>query len=799
MNVEELSGLPPGAIEHFRQEGIEELYPPQADAVEAGATEGENLVAAVPTASGKTMIAALSMLSAIERGGKALYIVPLRALASEKKAEFEAYEQFGVTVGVTTGNYESTSDWLATKDIVVATSEKVDSLVRNGADWLSDLTCVVSDEVHLIDDRNRGPTLEVTLAKLNQLNPNLQTVALSATVGNADEIADWLDAELIDTDWRPIDLKMGVHYGNALNFDDGSTREVAVQGSEKQEAALVRDILQEGGSSLVFVNSRRNAEAAADRLGGVATNELTAEEQADLADLADEIRDDSDTETSKDLADCVERGSAFHHAGLSSTQRSLVEDAFRDRLLKVISATPTLAAGVNTPARRVVVRDWRRFDPTAGGMTPLDVLEIHQMMGRAGRPGLDPYGEAVLVAKNHDESEELFDRYVWGDPEPVQSKLAAEPALRTHVLATIASGFARTREGLLEFLEATLYASQSSESGRLEAVTDDVLSYLERNDFIEREPPRGSNHSSGVPREREGGDDGSDAEGAFTSAAELAEGGEDEELEATNLGHTVSRLYLDPMSAAEIVHGLEDADERPTALGLYQLISRTPDMYELYLRSGEDEEFGELYYERQAELLGDEPSEFEEERFEDWLAALKTGKLLEDWAAEDDEERITERYKIGPGDLQGKVDTAEWLLGAAESLAREIDSEWTVAVREARARVEHGVGEELLELVSVGGIGRKRARRLYDAGIEEPADLRTADKGVVLSVLKGKKTAENVLENAGREDPSMDGVEPASGDATADSSDDAEEDRSAETAHAEEADSDDSQSSLGDF
>ncbi|OLZ42351.1 ski2-like helicase [Natrinema saccharevitans] len=785
MNIEELSGLPAGAVDHFRREGIEELYPPQAEAVEAGATDGENLVAAVPTASGKTMVAALSMLSAIERGGKALYIVPLRALASEKKAEFEAYEEFGVTVGVTTGNYESTSDWLATKDIVVATSEKVDSLVRNGADWLSELTCVVSDEVHLIDDRNRGPTLEVTLAKLRKLNPGMQQVALSATVGNADEIADWLDAALIDTDWRPIDLRMGVHYGNALNFDDGSTREVPVQGSEKQEAALVRDIVREGGSSLVFVNSRRNAEAAAGRLDGVVKPELTGDERAELAELADEIRDDSDTETSADLADCVERGAAFHHAGLSNTQRSLVEDAFRDRLLKVISATPTLAAGVNTPARRVIVRDWRRFDPSAGGMSPLDVLEVHQMMGRAGRPGLDPYGEAVLLAKSHDESQELFDRYIWADPEPVRSKLAAEPALRTHVLATVASGFARTREGLLEFLEATLYASQSDEPGRLETVTDTVLEYLESNDFITR---------------RRGDDDDSDdaADGAFTTAAALDSGGRDEGLEATSLGHTVSRLYLDPMSAAEIVHGLERADERPTALGLYQLLSRTPDMYELYLRSGEDDQYGELFYERETELLGNAPSEFEEERFEDWLAALKTGKLLEDWADETDEERITDRYQVGPGDLRGKVDTAEWLLGAAESLAAEIDSEWTVAVREARARVEHGVSEELLELVSVGGVGRKRARRLHDAGIEEPADLRTVDKGVVLSVLKGEKTAETVLENAGREDPSMDGVEPASPGAGDDengaaAADDTPNEETAAT------DTDDSQASLGDF
>ncbi|WP_254766309.1 ATP-dependent DNA helicase [Salinilacihabitans rarus] len=778
MSIEELSGLPPGAVSHFREEGIEELYPPQAEAVEAGILDGENLVAAVPTASGKTMIAALSMLSAIERGGTALYIVPLRALASEKKAEFDAYEAFGVTTGVATGNYESTSEWLATKDLIVATSEKVDSLVRNGADWLSDLTCVVSDEVHLIDDRSRGPTLEVTLAKLRKLNPRLQVVALSATVGNAGEIAEWLDADLVDTDWRPIDLRTGVHYGNALHFDDGTTREVPVEGTEKQETAIVADILDEGGSSLVFVNSRRNAEAAARRLASVSSRVLEEGERNDLRDLAAEIRDVSDSETSDDLADCVERGAAFHHAGLANEHRSLVEDAFRERLLKVISATPTLAAGVNTPARRVVVRDWRRFDPSAGGMAPLSVLEVHQMMGRAGRPGLDPYGEAVLLAKSHDEREDLFERYVWADPEPVRSKLAAEPALRTHVLATIASGFARTREGLLEFMEETLYASQSTEAGRLETVTDSVLAYLETNDFVER-------------------DGGREEPDGFTSAAELADPDE-VELRATGLGHTVSRLYLDPMSAATIVHGLESADERPTALGLYQLLSRTPDMYELYLRSGEDERFAELFYEREDELLGDLPSEYEDDRFEDWLAALKTGKLLEDWADETDEDRLTDRYKIGPGDLRGKVDTAEWLLGAAESLAAEIDSEWTVAVREARARVEHGVREELLELVSIRGVGRKRARRLYAAGIETPADLREADKGVVLAALRGTKTAETILENAGREDPSMDGVEEREREDAAFESASSGHTTAAEEPAAETDDAE-SQSSLSDF
>jgi len=725
MDVADIPNVPDWLVEHLQGEGIEELYPPQAEAVEAGVTAGESLVASIPTASGKTLIATLAMIAGIEREdpGTALYIVPLRALASEKRGEFEQFGAHGLDVGVSTGNYESEGGWLADKDIVVATSEKVDSLVRNDAPWLDDLACVVADEVHLVDDAERGPTLEVTLAKLRSLNPALQTVALSATIGNADELAAWLDASLLDSDWRPIDLRKGVHYGDALHLEDGSQERVPVASNEDQPAAIVRDTLEDGGSSLVFVNSRRNAEASARRLGATTESFLTDEERTALAAVASDIRDVSDTDTSDDLAAAVERGAAFHHAGLARRHRSLVEDAFRDRLLKAVSATPTLAAGVNTPSRRVVVRDWRRYDGTAGGMQPLSVLEVHQMMGRAGRPGLDPYGEAVLLAGGHDELDELFERYVWADPEPVQSKLAAEPALRTHILATVASGFARSRAELLDFLDGTLYAEQTPDRERLADVTDEVIAYLEANDFLDRT---------------------------------------DTGLAATSLGHTVSRLYLDPMSAAEIIDGLRDVDDRAetSALGLYHLVSRTPDMYELYLRSGDDEEYTMLAYEREDELLGHTPSEFEPE-FEDWLSALKTARMLEDWADEVDEDVITDDYGVGPGDIRGKVDTARWLLGAAESLAGELDVDVGPTLREARIRVEHGVGAELVDLAGVRGVGRKRARRLYEAGIETRVDLREADKAVVLAALRNREqTAESILEAAGHSDPSLSEVEP---------------------------------------
>ncbi len=723
MDIDAIPDLPTRVHDALEGVGIAELYPPQADAVEAGITRGESIIASVPTASGKTLIGILALLTAVERGGRGLYIVPLRALASEKYDRLSEFEDdLGINVALAIGDLDSEERWLANADIIVATSEKVDSMIRNDASWVDDLDCVVTDEVHLIDDASRGPTLEVTLAKLRSVNRGLQVVALSATIANPGAIADWLDAHLIESVWRPVDLRMGIHFGNAVHFADGEQTSVPVKRGERQESAIVRDTLADDGSTLVFVSSRRRAEATAARLAEVVFPFLTSDDRRALERIADDIRETSDTETVGKLADLLEQGAAFHHAGLASAQRSRVEAAFRDRHLGAVVATPTLAAGVNTPSRRVVVRDWRRYDSTAGGMRPLSTLEVHQMMGRAGRPGLDPYGEALLIARAHEELEELRARYLEGRPEPIDSKLAAEPALRTHVNAAIATGFARDIDALERFLAGTFYASQSGSGTHLRVILDDVLAFLERQSFIERDADR---------------------------------------LTATSLGHVVARVYLDPLGAAIIVDGLEAAAELPSALGLYHLISRTPDMYGLYLRSGDRQRYEELLGVHGEELLGATPHPADEGPYEDWLAALKTAKLLHDWADELDEDRLTERYKVGPGDIRGKVDTAQWLLSATERLAEVTNEQSVPAVRAARKRVEHGIHEELIELCRIRGVGRVRARRLFDAGIETPADLREADKRVVLAALRGRrKTAEQILEAAGRDDADLEGIEP---------------------------------------
>ncbi len=689
--------LPDGFVSHYEDdEGVEILYPPQEEAVEAGVADGENVVAAVPTASGKTLIAAMAMASS----HKALYVVPLRALASEKYEEFS--EIPGLNVGVSTGDYDSDESYLADNDVVVATSEKVDSLVRNGADWVKEVDCVVVDEVHLLDSSDRGPTLEVTMAKLRRLS-DPQVVALSATVDNAGEIAAWLDAELVESDWRPVDLRRGVYTGDEIRFRDPDERDGVSTDSVDGEGvpALVGDAVDEGGQCLVFVNSRRSAESLARRLGDVG--------YGNAGEAALSVRDSADTSTGDDLADCLEGGVAFHHAGLKNRHRGAVEDSFRDREAQVIVATPTLAAGVNVPARRVVVRDFMRY--TDGGMRPLPVLEVHQMFGRAGRPGLDPYGEALLVAEEN--PDEVYEEYVLGEPEPVYSKLANQQALRTHLLATVASGFARSRDEMLEFLDATFYSHQE-EGVDLHGVMDDTLDYLCDVDMVDRK-----------------------------------EDGGDFQLSATDLGHAVSRLYVDPMSAARMVEKLEAMEDdgfRPTTLSFLEAVCHTPDMYTLYL--GQNDDTVGFAMEHEDEFV-DPPSEFER-GFEDWLASVKTARVLRDWTDERDVDDIADRHDVGPGDVNSRVERADWLLYALEELAAHVDSSHREKLHEVRQRVQHGVRDELLSLVGIHGVGRVRARRLYEAGIESEEDVAEADVDRLARLL-GPKTAVNVFEEVGRE------------------------------------------------
>ncbi|MDI6859909.1 MAG: ATP-dependent DNA helicase [Methanocellales archaeon] len=698
MRISELSGqLPQSIIQFYLGRGFDELYPPQVEAIQRGVLDGKNVVVSIPTASGKTLLAEFAMLKSVLSGGKALYIVPLRALASEKFDSFSEFEKLGVKVGISTGDFDQKDEWLGGYDIIVTTSEKADSLLRNEASWMSQLTVIVADEIHLINSPDRGPTLEITLAKLMKLNPRAQILALSATIGNADELARWLDAELIQSDWRPVELREGVLFGRAIKFVEGKKE---IDARNKDDAiALSIDTMREGGQCLIFTNTRKNSESIAKRVSRAIKDMIDPDDLDGLMKLAGDVREVGETDLCEKLASCVENGAAFHHAGLRSEHRRIIEIGFRSNVIKVIACTPTLASGLNLPARRVVIRDYKRYDVNFG-LTPIPVLEVKQMCGRAGRPGLDPYGEAVLIARNFDELNALMENYVLASPENIWSKLGTETALRTHVLSTIATGFASSTSQLFDFMEATFYASQQ-ERWSLEHVIDAVLEFLEDEDMLVRS---------------------------------------DEKLRATSLGRLVSRLYIDPLSASIIIKALRSVDEI-VSLTLLHLVCRTPDMRKLYLRSNDYTWVSDFAEQHDEEFVCVEEDEW-------FLAEVKTAMMFLDWIDEVHENDITKKFGIGPGDIRTLTETAEWLVHSTAELSAFLRLPFTREARRLVERIRYGIKEELLELVKIRGVGRVRARRLYDAGFTDLDKLKNADPKAI-GELVGTKIAVKILEQLG--------------------------------------------------
>jgi len=691
MRISELA-IPDSLKQRYHDSGILELYPPQSDCINTGMLEGKNLLVSIPTASGKTLIAEMAMHRHIVSGGKCLYIVPLKALASEK---YEEFSNKGVHVGIATGDFDRRDDKLGRNDIIVATSEKVDSLLRNNASWISKVTLLVIDEIHLIDSDDRGPALEMVIAKLRFRNPGMQVIGLSATIGNPQKLAGWLDADLVTSTWRPVDLRQGVFCNDRIHFRD-TTRTVKAVSKNYDDLNLCLDTITEGGQCLVFVSSRRNAEAFAKRAAVAIKSE-----DSSLAVYAEKIRAAAGTEMGKTLAACVKQGAAFHHAGLSRAERSIVEDGFRLGLIKCISSTPTLAAGLNLPARRVIIRDYLRF--SAGeGMQPIPVREYHQMAGRAGRPRLDPYGEAVLIAKDEEQIEELFDCYIEAPAEDVHSKIAEPTALYTHVLSLIASGFAKTRGELTDFMNRSFYAHEHRQGRVMHRSIEAALAFLIAEEMVVDV-------------------------GEFLGSSEF--------------GSLVSRIYIDPRTAAIIVKGFRQGREY-SDVGLLQLICSTPDMPTLYARNADLPALGRMADAHKGELWLEPPQDEDED--ENYYRSLKTAMLLTDWTEELPEAKICERYGVGPGDVFGMVESINWLLHASSELARMFSPPFYAGIRDFEICMKNGIHRELLPLVKLRGIGRVRARRLFNNNIRSPDAVLNAGIDEVSRII-GRGIAEQIF------------------------------------------------------
>jgi helicase len=675
--------LDPEITTILKDQGITDLYPPQQEALPY-VLQGKNVLLSVPTAAGKSLVAYLAIINRLRKeGGKALYVVPLRALAWEKYEDLQKFKSLGFKVALSTGDLDESDIKLSRYDIIVCTSEKADSLLRHGITWIDQIKVMVIDEIHLIHDASRGPTLEVIIARFKALNPQTQIIGLSATIKNAVELADWLGGKLIQSNWRPVPLKEGVLFKDTIRFNNGSIKTITGE-SEKAVDLLVEETLTNGGQALVFVNNRKSTVSTAQKLGILISKMLTADEREKLKKITEKLDSDQTESTSvaQTLLTCIVQGVAFHNAGLSSLERRTVEQGFKDRLIKCIIATPTLAAGVNTPARRVIIRDLWRYDMNMG-MTPIPILEYKQQAGRAGRPGYDQDGEAITIAKNKQQQDEIFYNYVLADTEPIYSKLGTQPALRMHLLSAIATGFATNKEGIQRFIDSTFY-SYMSDASTLTSEIDTAVQFLIENGFIE-------SYDLGYS--------------------------------ATLFGQRTSSLYIDPLSAVQLKKALEQSCTKDTtAFSFLHAICSTPDLRSLYLR-GTDTWVEEKTEQLKGQLLLDLPEPTSGE-YEWFLSDVKTALLLQDWIEEVPYDRLETKYNVWPGDVHNVLEVAQWLLHAMREFARSYNYECVPDLNDVILRVEKGCKQELLNLISLRGIGRVRARALFTEGFKTVNDLR---------------------------------------------------------------------------
>jgi helicase len=333
--------------------------------------------------------------------------------------------------------------------------------------------------------------------------------------------------------------------------------------------------------------------------------------------------------------------------------------------------------------------------------------------GRAGRPKYDKFGEALLIARNPDEAEWLMENYVLAQPEKLWSKLAAERVLRPHVLSTIAAGYAHSEEGLYNFFARTFYAHQYGPR-LIKTKIGDILRFLFKEEMV------------------------------------LMEG---KDLSATRFGKRVSELYIDPMSAVILRDGLYNRAKKMTDLSVLHLISKTPDLSPRPRpRGGEVDKLSLLAEQRSDEFTYPIPTQFEDPvTYEEFLGELKSAQVLSDWIDERTEDQILETRKVEPGDLLRLVQGSEWLILATQELGRLFGHKDLLAPLEMlKVRLAKGVRPELVKLTTLEGVGRVRARMLYDAGLKSIDDIKERSLEQLMSIRTiGPSLAKKIKEQAG--------------------------------------------------
>lgn len=428
--------------------GRRELWPPQRMAIENGLLDGKSLVCSTPAGSGKSLLAYLSLGRVNGNdGGSAAYLVPTKSLSRQVVREAGEILGSDFKIAVSNKDINNYDDDLGRYDLVVATYEKMDALLRRGKIMQDDIHTVIVDEVHTIGEKERGMDLEMLLTRLKHHGhpTKRQIVALSALVSSedADSLASWLNATPMSSQWRPITVDEAICFDGMLYFRDGVLEKLPPVFAPRRASTIVEKRLH-----AVFAFARRAAVDNAPVLVSVHKKSdagkvaCSIKEKFEHAvhldpDLADALQQASagGSEVAKavertdavlapyaaTLASLLRSGIGYHHGGLPRRYRSIVESAAKDGRIAVVVATSTLDQGVNMPFQTVVF--YNPLSKVAGGAAYLDAAKYRNAAGRAGRSGFSKTGMSVLVATSKDDLENIRDSLWSPDAERLHSAL----------------------------------------------------------------------------------------------------------------------------------------------------------------------------------------------------------------------------------------------------------------------------------------------------------------------------------------------------------------------------------------
>ncbi len=538
---------------------------------------------------------------------------------------------------------------------------------------------------------------------------------------------------------------------------------------------LAIETIAQNKQAIVFCASRASAEKTAEDIAAkIHMQQNEAKEHAiSMSEKCVKVVSPA-TKQCKRLAKMLNKQIAFHHSGLHSKQKETIENEFKEGNIKIICATPTLAAGLSLPVFRVICKSLKRFSGRFG-MNWIPVLEYLQMAGRAGRPEYEKFGEAIAIARNEGDKEEIYQRYVCGEPEEIYSKLNVEPVLRMYLLSLIASGIIKDKVQMSEFFEETFWAHQFGDMDELEEIMQRMLKLLEEWEFIVVGDVKETDSLKTRNKNKEKKQEGiNNANNLFTSALEIVSKKEKNakvqetknsqatKLHATRLGRRISELYLDPLTANHLINCLDKAqywlestkekvtEKEATNFSYLQAIANTLEMRPLLrIKSKEQKEYENILLQHYEELLQEEPDVFDLE-YSDFMNSIKTTEFFNKWINEVGEDKLLEEMGIRPGEIRVKLEIANWLLYSCSEISKVLNYKTQLSsLQKLKTRVKFGVREEILPLLKIKGVGRARARKLYLHKFKTISDLKLASQ-TDLGALLGPRIAASIKEQLGQ-------------------------------------------------